>query len=444
VASHKATRSALRPSIHEIVGRPSHESTPSHRSEEPLESAVLPPSFPAGTPATVVSPTIEPDQNRLRVWEVTPYGLRAVSGITTLVRDLSRRLEEHGCHVTVITPEASEGGWPDGFGVISLCVRGPFRNGALAWKTAATLWKHRRHWDVLHLHQGHLMTCFAAIVARVLARPAVVTFHVQLPPGIGLRSYPTRVATYLVGRFAVKRVFVSERTRLDFQLEGRVIRNGIDVAQVQSALGSRVDLRSKLGLSGFVVAFSGRKARNKGYMDLLRAVRRVRDLGFDVRLLALGPIDPTEAEEISALVDENALRPFIADVGKRSDCIAFLSAADAIALPSYREGFPMSLLEGMAAGLPVIASAVGGIPELVTEGHDGFVVPPGNIEALSQAIRRLAENPALTQRLALAARVTAQTHDSKATAASYLEVFAEARGVERKASDDASADGSCT
>jgi len=201
---------------------------------------------------------------------------------------------------------------------------------------------------------------------------------------------------------------------------------------VQSTLRSRADLRSELGLAGFVIAFSGRRARNKGYLDLLRAINSVRPLGFDVRLLALGPVDPADAEEISALVAANALQPFIADLGERTDCLEFLSAADAIALPSYREGFPMSLLEGMAAGLPVIATDVGGIPELVTDGRDGFVVRPGDIEALSEAIRRLAENPALQQRLALEARMTAQTHDSEATAASYLEVFAEARCVEAR------------
>ena len=200
------------------------------------------------------------------------------------------------------------------------------------------------------------MTCVAAFVSRVLARPAVVTFHVQTPRALALRSYPTRIASYLVGRFATRRVFVSERTMLDFQLEGRVIRNGIDVSHVQAKLRSRVDLRSEFALAGFVVAFSGRRARNKGYVDLLRAINKVRALGIDARLLALGPVDSADADEIGALVDENALQPYIVDLGERTDCLEFLSAADAIALPSYREGFPMSLLEGMAAGLPVIAA----------------------------------------------------------------------------------------
>jgi len=216
---------------------------------------------------------------------------------------------------------------------------------------------------------------------------------------------------------------------LDFQLEGRVIRNGIDVSHVQAKLRSRVDLRSEFALAGFVVAFSGRRARNKGYVDLLRAINKVRALGIDARLLALGPVDSADADEISALVGENALQPYIVDLGERTDCLEFLSAADAIALPSYREGFPMSLLEGMAAGLPVIATDVGGIPELVTNGHDGFLVKPGDIEALSRAIRRLAENPALKQSLALEAQITAQTTNTEATAVSYLEVFEEARSV---------------
>lgn len=429
MGTHKIARPGLLLPTDKTEEASAHESTPHFPAEKRIGGSARPPRV-AGRSHSCGAPSkLALGRDVLRIWEVTPYSLASVSGVTTLVRDLSRRFEQHGCRVTVLTPDAPESGWSDNHGVISLGAPGPFRNARLAWRTAASLWKNRQCWDLLHLHQGHPMTCVAAFVSRVLARPTVVTFHVQTPRGLPLRSFPTRIASYLVERFATRRVFVSERTMLDFQLEGRVIRNGVDVSHVQAKLRSRVDLRSELALAGFVVAFSGRRARNKGYVDLLRAISKVRAFGIDARLLALGPVDSADADEISALVDENGLQPSIVDLGERTDCLEFLSAADAIALPSYREGFPMSLLEGMAAGLPAIATDVGGIPELVTNGHDGFLIRPGDIEALSQAIRRLAENPTLKQSLALEAQMTAQTHNSEATAVSYLEVFEEARSV---------------
>ena len=86
---------------------------------------------------------------------------------------------------------------------------------------------------------------------------------------------------------------------------------------------------------------------------------------------------------------------------------ATLAAATIFVLPSFVEGMPMALLEAMALGLPVIATPVGGVPEIVTHQVDGLLVPPGDVDALAAAIARLMSEPALRERLGRAARETA-------------------------------------
>ena len=85
-----------------------------------------------------------------------------------------------------------------------------------------------------------------------------------------------------------------------------------------------------------------------------------------------------------------------------------LRGADVFALPSLQEGLPLSLLEAMASGLPVVASAVGGIPAVVRDGDDGFLVPAGDVAALGAALVRLANDPVRRARLGEAARRAAQ------------------------------------
>lgn len=367
---------------------------------------------------------------RLRVWEVSPYRIDDVSGITTLVKELSRCLVALGCSTIVLCPESIGGTHIGQVEVKNLAPRGPFRNADAAWQTAIILWKYRRQWDLLHLHQAHPITLVAALVARFLGKPAVVTFHVLPPAPSGFRAILHTIVHFLVPHLATQRVYVSEHTKLDFRFSGTVIRNGIDIRRLQTALGSRNDLRSRLRLSGFVVVFAGRKAKIKGFADLLAAVRLVRDTGIDVRLLTTGSAAPGEEQEVPQLVEQLGLGPFVVDLGERPDHLSFLSAGDAFALPSYREGSPLALLEAMAAGLPVVASTAGGIPEIVVEGQHGVLVRPGDVRSLANAIRRFAEDPGFASRMGANAKEAVRLFDAESVAALYRDLFEDARKSE--------------
>ena len=91
-------------------------------------------------------------------------------------------------------------------------------------------------------------------------------------------------------------------------------------------------------------------------------------------------------------------------LGQRDDIPDLLAALDIFVLPSHSEGVSLALLEAMAAGLPVIATAVGGLPEVVTDGVNGLLIPPQDPEALAQALARLLDDPALAKKLGENAR----------------------------------------
>lgn len=157
---------------------------------------------------------------------------------------------------------------------------------------------------------------------------------------------------------------------------------------------------------GCRLLFVGTYGERKGSSQLLDAVARTRADGLDVRLSLVGQ------EERSG--EEQALRTRIRELGldahveilppvPAEELARHYAAADAFCLPSRREGLPMALLEAMAFGLPVVASRVGGIPEVVDDAS-GLLVEPGDVAALTAAIGRLASDPALRARLGNAAR----------------------------------------
>ena len=114
-------------------------------------------------------------------------------------------------------------------------------------------------------------------------------------------------------------------------------------------------------------------------------------------------------------------------LGSRSDIHALLAAADFFVLPSDVEGLPMAVLEAMAHGLPVVATAVGGIPEVITDGREGLLVPPGDAAALARAIQRLLTSSEMRLRLGDAARDRVSKEFSLETMANrYQQIYAEA------------------
>jgi glycosyltransferase involved in cell wall biosynthesis len=115
--------------------------------------------------------------------------------------------------------------------------------------------------------------------------------------------------------------------------------------------------------------------------------------------------DGPEREPLADLVGKLGISRHVIFAGHRQDVRPFYSIAMLLTLPSHTEGSPNVVLEAMAAGVPVAATAVGGVPEILTDGVTGLVVPPNDVLSMAEAIRRLLGDGALRDRLARAARV---------------------------------------
>jgi glycosyltransferase involved in cell wall biosynthesis len=184
-----------------------------------------------------------------------------------------------------------------------------------------------------------------------------------------------------------------------------VIPNGIDLAEADAALAiGRAEARKRLGLfpTDFAVAYLGRLHEEKGVEHLVTAFHALLRAHPASRLLLAG--DGPSRRSLEMAVDTLRLKPFVRFLGTVADPWPLLAGADIFALPSLHEGMPNALLEAMAAGLPSVATAVGAVPEMVADGREAFVVPPGNAGALALALTELATRPALRQVMGALAR----------------------------------------
>lgn len=182
-----------------------------------------------------------------------------------------------------------------------------------------------------------------------------------------------------------------------------VIHNGVDLPRTRA-----LDARS--GPHRLVMV--GRLQAPKDALTLVRALAALRQRPCEAMIVGDGPDRPAVEKEVRRLGLDSVVRL----VGARNDVAELLAAADLFVLSSRSEGLPLSILEAMAAGLPVVASNVGGVPEVVVEGETGFLVPPGDPQSLAAAIERLLDDSALRHRLGAAGRIRVAEHFDLASA----------------------------
>ena len=174
-----------------------------------------------------------------------------------------------------------------------------------------------------------------------------------------------------------------------------VIYNPVQLAPTTPSLGAR-DKQT--------VLFLGRLGERKGSYDLLRAVARISADFPDLRVLMGGDGEihkVREEAESLGITDRVELLGWV----RGSEKAALLNRSSVYVLPSYNEGLPMSVLEAMAAGLPIISTPIGGIAEAVTDGVEGCLVQPGDVDALALALGRLLSDADLRRRMGEAARL---------------------------------------
>ena len=273
-------------------------------------------------------------------------------------------------------------------------------------------WRLIRSWrpDIVHTHLLRA-DLYAGLAARIAGVPVILSTSYAI--GQFRRARVRRVdplLDWVCGRLPTDMLAVSGAVAEDLKSRRHwpadrvhVVRTGVSFpAELDraAAADSRGRIRAswRIPNDAVLVLTSARLNYEKGINVLARAAERVMRICPSARFVVAG--DGPMREELQAQIDAAGLTDVFTLAGFRTDMEAVLASADVFVLPSLMDGMPNALLEAYAAGLPVIATSVGGCPEAVDDNRTGLLVPPGDPDALAAAIARLAGDAPLREKLA--------------------------------------------
>jgi glycosyltransferase involved in cell wall biosynthesis len=269
--------------------------------------------------------------------------------------------------------------------------------------------------EVFHAHLTWPRGCKFGLAAAVLARiPAIVAteqLFVETAPDKSA-YFQQRFIARGVDRYIAVSGEVARRLDETFQIPLRklvVIPNGIPVTAFSRPPSPTLRKTLTGPVERPIILTLARLDKQKGHPYLLRAAVQVPDALF----LLAG--DGPERAGLENLVQQLGIAGRVLFLGYRQDIADLLKICDMMVLPSLYEGLPLSILEAMAAGKPVIATNIGGTNEAVIDGQTGLLVPPADPPALAAAIRKLIENPLLAGKLAAAGKEQVQREFSVET-----------------------------
>lgn len=284
----------------------------------------------------------------------------------------------------------------------------PVRDLVAAWRLARII--RRVKPDVVHTH-----TAKAGAVGRIAAlaagrpRPVVVhTFHGHVLRGyfgsagsLVFRAIETALARVTDRLVAVSPEVRDELVRLGVAPASKfsVIRLGIELEPRVAFDGDVDEVRRRIGIpSGkYVVGWFGRMTTVKRTDDLLTMLAGLRERGIDALLLLVG--DGDDRASLEQRAHDLGLARSCLFLGYQEDVAPWYAICDAVVLTSANEGTPVTIIEALAAGRPVVATRVGGLPDVVDEGETGLLVRPGDTHAMAERLELLARDPELARRM---------------------------------------------
>jgi glycosyltransferase involved in cell wall biosynthesis len=349
------------------------------------------------------------------------------------VANLAAGLETRGYHTTLVAGSLARGEDSMAFVAERLGVEvvdipdmqrevAPFHDVRSIRRLTALMRAERPH--ILHTHTAKAgALARAAALAAGRARPPIVvhTFH-----GHVLKGYfgPGRTAFFKqversLARYSDVLVAVSPEVRDELVEHGvapmekfTVIRLGIPLADRLGDASAGLDYRVLYGIpqDAFVVGWVGRMTGVKDTDAVLEILRATRERDIDAVLCMVG--DGPDRERLEQVAHDLGIARSTYFVGYQTDIAGYYRLFDAFVLPSVNEGTPVSAIEALASGTPVVATRVGGVPDVVTDGVDGFLVPPRDTEAAADRLAQLAREPELRARLGETGRANAQARYS--------------------------------
>lgn len=304
---------------------------------------------------------------------------------------------------------------PPGFYSAKLDAAG-FKTYSLNLKSLPGLKDIRRLREIVHETGPDVVhaVMFSAIqLCRIVKNQLPLPYKLISSPRVNYRS--RSLATRLLDRFLKSKddlLIAESRASRDYliQKQGyssdkvRVIYNGVDIAGWPVSRLERQQKRLELRLAAgeTLIGTAGRLDEQKGHDTLIDAMAELKGRPLSCLILGEGPA----RKNLEACIRRHQLEKQVWLYGECSDMPAWLSALDIFVLPSRWEGLPNSLLEAMAMGLPVAASAVDGVLEIIRDKQNGLLFAPNKPRQLAALLRELAENPGLREKLSTAAKET--------------------------------------
>lgn len=284
-----------------------------------------------------------------------------------------------------------------------------------AWSLFKNLWYGK--YDFIHLHgstKGFLGDTLVMVVAFITRSKVLLHLHgtdwERFYGSVSFfRRFYVRIGLAIPNRIVVLyNLWAQNIRKINPKINVRVVRNFIpDRPQPEKALLD--NLRKRLGITeqDFVISSIGRVGWRKGSFDIVTAAKKLTETSANLHILLVGGQElEGEMEQLKRAIRENGLNHWIKLVGEVDidDVPAYLGISDVFILPSYYEGMPMSIIEAMRSGKPIISTCVGAIPDMIESGVSGILINPGKPEELAEALLQLKNHPELRGKISSGGR----------------------------------------
>lgn len=367
----------------------------------------------------------------MKIAQVSPYDYPYAGGVQEHIRHLSEHFQAQGHQVRILAASsADEDELQDNIVKVSdTIVPIPFSGSIVRISISPRVyWRIKRileegQFDIIHLHEP-IVPLLPLVVLRHAKAVTVGTFH----------AYRDSHAAYEWGKPAIQpfidrldgKIVVSEAARSNvarhFPGEYVVIPNGVEV---ELFADDQIDPIAEFNDGRANVLFVGRLEKRKGFKYLLQAFRFVKAAVPDARLLVVGKYDEEDLEPFVWYVKHHELEDvhFLGYV-EGEELPHYYRTADVCCVPSTGfESFGIVLLEAMASGTPIVATSIEGYRSVLTDGNEGRLVPPGDVDELASATIALLNDPDLRRRMGRAGQATAQQYQWETISRRILEYY---------------------
>ena len=312
------------------------------------------------------------------------------------------------------------------------------RNWDLRWMANFRLLLLRGDFDIVHFHLPYTVSLGRLVVATIpkAARPAIVyTEHSVWDKTALLTRCLNRAGIGFDQSLIVVSTAALDALPRSLKRRARVIVHGVDLSHSESFIARRdeirKDVRTELGIpeDDVLIMTVANLRSEKGYDVLLDTARLMVDRQLPVRFAAVGrgPL----VQELNARKRELGLGDAFQFLGQREDVFRLLAGSDIFVLASHQEGLPVVLMEATSLGLPIVATDVGGVPQVITDGRDGLIVRPGHPADLADALERVASDPALALRLGEGAKARSSMFDVSSATREIEGIYRQLVGASR-------------